>query len=82
MQRTVAQAFLRQGLVREAVVAAERAVRLEPADDDLRVELGDLYLRMGMPDQDRAHQQILARQPTHEAASRGVRDVMGVQRSG
>ena len=83
IQRTVAQAFLRQGLVREALVAAERAVLLHPADDDLRVELGDLYTRMGLPDRARAqYQQVLVRQPTHQAATRGLRDVMSLQRPG
>ena len=66
-----------------SVGATERAVRLEPADDDLRVELGDLYLKMGMPDQARAqYQQVLAPKPTHEVASRGLRDVIGVLRPG
>jgi tetratricopeptide (TPR) repeat protein len=83
MQRTVAQAFLRHGLVWEAVVAAERAIRLEPANDDLRVELGDLYSRMGLPDRAREqYQQVLARQPTHQAASRGLRAVMSLQHPG
>jgi Flp pilus assembly protein TadD len=49
LQRTVALAFARMGLLREAIEVAEYAVRLEPRDDDLRVDLGDLYSKMGMP---------------------------------
>ena len=49
LQRTVALAFARMGLLREAIEVAEYAVRLEPGDDDLCVDLGDLYSKMGMP---------------------------------
>lgn len=83
LQRTIAQAFLRFGLLREAAAAAERAVRLDPADDDLQVELGDLYSRMGVPDRAmEQYQQVLARQPSHQAASRGLRAVMSLQKPG
>jgi len=83
LQRTVAQAFVRLGLLWEATAVAERAVRLEPADDDVRVELGDLYSRMGLPARAREqYQQVLARQPTHQAASRGLRAVTGLQNPG
>jgi hypothetical protein len=70
LQRTVTQALARMGLLREAIGVA---VRLDPRADDLRVELGDLYSKMGMPDQAKAqYQTVLARRPTHEAAARGL----------
>ena len=78
VQHTVAGAFLRHGLLREAATAAERAVRLNPDYDDLRVELGDAYSRIGLPDRAREqYQQVLARQPTHQAATRGLRAISG-----
>jgi tetratricopeptide (TPR) repeat protein len=83
LQWSVAQAFVRSGLLREATAAAERAVRLNPASDDLRVELGNLYSRMGLPDRaTEQYRQVLERQPTHEAAIRGLRVVGGVQNPG
>jgi predicted component of type VI protein secretion system len=37
------------------------------------LDLGDLYSKMGMPDQAKAqYQTVLARQPAHEAAARGL----------
>jgi tetratricopeptide (TPR) repeat protein/O-antigen ligase len=73
LQRTVAEAFARLGLLREAIGAAEQAVRLAPSADDLRVALGDLYSKMGMLDQAKdQYQAVLARQPAHEAAARGL----------
>ena len=73
LQHTVAQALARMGLLREAIEVAEYAVRLDPRADDLRVELGDLYSKMGMPDQAKAqYQTVLARRPAHEAAARGL----------
>jgi tetratricopeptide (TPR) repeat protein len=49
------------------------AVETDPRADDLRVDLGDLYSKMGMPDQAKAqYQTVLARQPAHEAAARGL----------
>jgi Flp pilus assembly protein TadD len=83
VQQAVAAAFLRNGLLREATMAAEHAVRLSPEDDDLRVELGDLYVRMGMSDQAREqYRRVLARQPAHEAASRGLRAIGALQNPG
>ena len=76
VQHAVAQAFARHGLLREAVAAAERGVRLKTSDDELRVELADLYARIGL--HDRAGEQyraVLGRTPGHEAASRGLRAV-------
>jgi tetratricopeptide (TPR) repeat protein/O-antigen ligase len=76
LQHTVAAAFVRQGLLREAAAAAERAVRLNPEADDLRVELGDLYTRIGSVDRAREQYQIvLTRQPAHQAATRGLRSI-------
>jgi tetratricopeptide (TPR) repeat protein len=73
LQRTVAQALARMGRLREAIGVAEHAVRLDPRDDDLRVDLGDLYSKIGMPDQAKVqYQTVLARQPAHEAAARGL----------
>jgi Flp pilus assembly protein TadD len=61
------------GRLREAIGVAEHAVRLDPRDDDLRVDLGDLYSKIGMPDQAKVqYQTVLARQPAHEAAARGL----------
>lgn len=80
-QRAVAQAFTRNGLLREAVAAAEQGVRLDPSDDDLRVELADLYARIGLRDRAREeYQRVLTREPGHEAASRGLRAVGVVAR--
>jgi tetratricopeptide (TPR) repeat protein len=83
LQWTVAEALVRSGLLREATAAAEQAVRLNPTSDDLRVELGNLYSRMGLSDRAREqYRQVLTRQPTHEAASRGLRAVGGLQDPG
>jgi tetratricopeptide (TPR) repeat protein len=83
LQWTVAQAFLRRGLLREAAAAAEQAVRLDPTNDDLRVELGDLYSRIGLADRAVAqYRQVLERRPAHEAATRGLRAVGGHQNPG
>jgi tetratricopeptide (TPR) repeat protein len=73
LQRTVTQVLARMGLLREAIGVAQHAMRLDPRADDLRVDLGDLYSKMGMPDQAKAqYQTVLARQPAHEAAARGL----------
>ncbi len=83
VQHMVAGAFLRHGLLREAVTAAEHAVRLNPEYDDLRVELGDAYSRIGLPDRAREqYHHVLARQPTHQAATRGLRAVSGLPSPG
>ncbi len=83
VQWTVAQAFVRHGLLREASAALEQAVRLSPTDDDLRVELGNLYSRMGSSDRaTEQYRQVLDRHPTHEAAIRGLRAVGGTQNPG
>jgi tetratricopeptide (TPR) repeat protein/O-antigen ligase len=79
VQRTVASAFLRHGLLREAAGSAEQAVRLNPEYDELHVELGNVYSRIGLPDRAREHyHHVLARQPTHQAASHGLRAVSGL----
>jgi tetratricopeptide (TPR) repeat protein len=79
----VAVAFLRYGLLREAATAAERAVQMNPAYDDLRVELGDLYVRIGLPERAREqYRDVLARQPAHQAAARGLRVVSGLPSPG
>jgi tetratricopeptide (TPR) repeat protein/O-antigen ligase len=73
LQRAVAQAFARLGLFREAIGVAEHGLRLDPSADDLRVELGDLYSKVGMPDRAKEqYQAVLGRQPAHEAAARGL----------
>jgi tetratricopeptide (TPR) repeat protein len=73
LQRAVAQALARMGLFREAIGVAEHAVRLAPRDDELRVDLGDLYSKIGMTDQAKVqYQMVLARHPAHEAAARGL----------
>jgi tetratricopeptide (TPR) repeat protein len=83
LQWTVAQALLRSGLLREATAAAEQAIKLNPTSDDLRVELGNLYSRMGRPDRATdQYRQVLAREPTHEAAIRGLRAVGGLKNPG
>jgi tetratricopeptide (TPR) repeat protein len=80
---TAAQAFARGGLLREATAAAERAVQLYPAYDDLRVELGNLYISTGRRDLAvDQFRQVLARQPTHAAAIRGLRAVGSSQAPG
>jgi tetratricopeptide (TPR) repeat protein len=80
VQRTVTHAFLRHGLLREAASAAEQTIRLKPGDDDLRVELGDLYSRMGLADRAKEHYRtVLTRQPAHKGASQGLRAVSGLQ---
>ena len=83
VQHMVAVAFLRHGLLREAATAAERAVQMNPAYDDLRVELGDLYVRIGLPERAREeYRDVLARQPAHQAAARGLRVVSGLPSPG
>jgi tetratricopeptide (TPR) repeat protein/O-antigen ligase len=78
VQASVAEAFVRHGLLREATAPSLRSVQLNPFADELRVRLGDLYARIGQPDRAKEqYHQVLARQPAHEGASRGLRAVMG-----
>jgi len=82
LHREVAQAFSRAGHLTESAAAYEMAVRLLPAEGDLRVELAELYARIGW--RERAieeYRQVLARQPDHEAAKRGLM-AAGVQPTG
>jgi tetratricopeptide (TPR) repeat protein len=73
LQHAVAEAYVRHGWLREAAAATEQALSLNPDHDDLRVKLGDLYLRMGSPERAREQYRIvLTRQPTHQAAARGL----------
>ena len=83
LQWAAAQAFVRTGLLREATAAAERAVQLYPGSDDLRVELGNLYSRTGRRDlAAEQFRQVLEREPTHDAAIRGMRAVGGLRAPG
>jgi tetratricopeptide (TPR) repeat protein len=83
VQAPVAMAFVQHGLLREAVAPAQRAVQLNPSADDLRILLGDLYARIGLPDQAKEqYRQVLARQPAHQAANRGLRAVMNLPNPG
>ncbi len=83
VQISAAEAFIRNGMLREATAPTLRAVQLNPGADDLRVRLGDLYARIGMPDEAKEqYRQVLARQPAHQAASRGLRSVMGLSDPG
>ncbi len=70
---SVAKAYARQGLLREAIAAYEAAVRLHPVESDLRMEVAELYARIGSAD--RAIEQyrlVLAKQPDHEPARRAL----------
>jgi len=74
VQRAVARAYARRGLLREAIAAGEQALRLDASDDELRVELGDLYARIGSPDRAREeYQRVLDGHPANEGARRGLR---------
>jgi tetratricopeptide (TPR) repeat protein len=65
----VAQAYLRNGLVREAAVAYDAAVRREPADLEIRLTLAQLYTRLGRRDKAlEQYREVAARQPGLEAA--------------
>jgi tetratricopeptide (TPR) repeat protein/O-antigen ligase len=69
----VARAYARHGLLREATIAYEAAVRLAPKQADVRAELGDLYARVGRTEQAvREFRQVLLIQPNHEAARRSL----------
>ena len=73
MTMWVARAYARHGLVREATVAYEKAVRLAPQQADIRVELGELHARLGRTEQAaREFLQVLMSQPNHQAARRGL----------
>ena len=51
------------------LIGEVQAAGLTPTE----LDLGDLYSKMGMPDQAKAqYQTVLARQPAHEAAARGL----------
>ena len=55
------------------MAAYEAAVRLRPVEGRLRVELAELYGRIGRWDQAlEQYREVLARQPDDEAASRGL----------
>jgi tetratricopeptide (TPR) repeat protein/O-antigen ligase len=72
----VARAYARHGLLREATIAYEKAVGLAPRQADIRVELGEVYARIGRPEQAvREFRQVLLTQPNHEAARRGLTSV-------
>jgi cytochrome c-type biogenesis protein CcmH/NrfG len=65
----VAQAYLRNGLVREAALAYDAAARLEPADVEIRLTLAQLYARLGWRDKAlEQYREVAARQPGPEAA--------------
>ncbi len=78
LQKEVGRAYVRSGLYREAAIAYERAVRLQPLENEVRMEMANLYLRMGRRQQ--AAEQfrwVQARQPDRRPAGRSLMGVTG-----
>jgi tetratricopeptide (TPR) repeat protein/O-antigen ligase len=73
LHQEVARAYLRNGLLREAARAYEAAVSLKALDAELQLELARVYARIGSPERAVEHyRRVLARQPDHEGARRGL----------
>lgn len=78
----VARALRDGGYLREAVGSYETARRLQPAEGDLGVELGDLYLRIGLEEQAiDQYRAVLGREPHHAGARRGLASTKAGTRS-
>lgn len=73
LRYTAAQAYLRHGLLQDALVALEATVASAPRWTGPRLALADLYVRMGSPERARPHyRQVLADDPRNDAARRAL----------
>ncbi len=78
LQRAVARAFTDQGHLREAATAYETALRIRPEWNDLRVELAELYRRIGRPTEALVqYRSVLARDPGHATAQQALTESAG-----
>jgi tetratricopeptide (TPR) repeat protein len=69
VQGEAGRAYLRHGQLREARAALEIATRSRPADASLRLDLAELYRRMGAAERAaEQYREVLSLQPDHDGA--------------